>query len=227
MNRARGKQTGRKPTVAADSPEGRQIGAGALYDHPLPGGETHLVNQPVKHEKPAVPDQRQRDEGFEGWLAHGVPPLEHGVYDRKDMPGAKRGDYKPDYTEQAPAPMPVPVYIVESRRGTSLRATAMRHFMVPPIGSEPLIVCGQDTDRISVRVLNEGLSSGTPKGVRIGGLSDLAWDAENGLIVGGALLPNTMTSYLEIKTQSPLYVVSMDSNQPYLSVIIETEVAGA
>lgn len=218
MSRARGRHSGRIPTITPDSPQGRQIG---LAEKPLPGGQTHLVNPPVKHQKPAVPDQRS--EGFDGMLAHGVPPLHHGVYDRH-VPGTKHGDYKPEYEKPAEQIVPVPVWVVESPRANRHVITVTKHVQVPVFGNEPVSICEDDGDRVAVYVMNEGIASGT--GVRIGQLSDLTFDMANSLIVGGALLPNSMTNYLKLEGQSAIYIVSMDTHQPYVSVIIETEVAG-
>lgn len=221
MSRAHGKHTVRKPTVAAESPEGRQLGIGSLYESPLPGGRKHLANDPVEHEQPPTPTQHSEE--FEGILAHGVPPARHGVYDRADLPATQRGHYEPVYKKQPDPVVPVPVVVVE-RVGDirPIKQAVTKNFQAPAIGSEPVSICERDESRISVRVLNEDATNAA----RVGQLEDLAVDFQNNLIIGGALLPKSMTSYLEIKTQGPLYVLSMGANNPRISVIIETEVAG-
>lgn len=221
MNRARGKHTGRQPTVAAESPEGRQLGIGQLYDNPLPGGRKHLANDLVEHEKPPTPEQHSEE--FEGILAHGVPPANHGVYDRADLPATQRGHYEPTYKKQPERIVPVPVYVVEGRGNAKpLKLAVTKNFQAPPIGNEPVSICEQDENRLAVKVFNEDPTNSA----RVGQLSDLAIDAANNLIVGGAILPKGMTSYLTFDTQGPLYVLSMGANSPRISVIIETEVAG-
>lgn len=214
MNRAAGKRGGRTPEL---SPEKRaEYG---VDDRDIPGGDIHLVNPQVVPQRVPVAEGLEE---FRGMMAHGVPPADYGMYDREP----KGKPYKPQY-ERLPDPVnPVPVYIVTEGGGPRpLRHTATKHFQAPVLTAEPGNVVGEDTKRYSVRVLNEGVSGGA--GCRIGQLNDLAVDLQNNLIVGGALLPNAMVSYLEIKTQGPLYVLSMDTHTPVISVIIETEVAGA
>lgn len=212
MTRAHGRHTQRAPELSPE--QRREFG---IDDRDIPGGLTHIQNYQVAQQKVPVAEPLEQ---FRGMMAHGVPPEEYGVYDREH----KVTRAVIENTALREPPVPVPVYIVEPAAGGLLHATT-RHFQAPAIGQEPESICGQDRNRRSVRLLNEGVTSGA--GCRFGQLNDLAWDSQNNLIVGGAFLPNAMTSYLKIETQGPLYIVSMDSHIPYISVIIETEIAGA
>lgn len=216
MSRAHGKHTGRAPvlTPAEDAEYGIEP------ERDIPGGETHLVNRQVIRQDVPVPDPLASHRGM---MAHGVPP--HEFEDRRH-PGRQQAPRVPQYAEQ-PRPRPaVRVVVVDDDAGPRpLRTTVTKHFQAPAIGAEPVLVCGQDVRRHAVYLLNEGVTSGT--GVRIGTLNDLALDTANSVLVGGAILPNAMTSYLKLEGQSPLYLVSMDSKQPYVSVIVETSTPGA
>lgn len=215
MSRAHGKHTPRPPRIEADSPEGRQLGIGEHYENPLPGGRIHLENPPTHHEKPAVPEHR--GEEFEGWLAHGVPPSDHGLYDRADLPGVQRWQYKPVYKKQPETIAPVPVIIVEGGGGgKAVRSAAPRHFSVPAAGSDPVHICGRDARRARVLLLNEDTASNIRFAQRP---SDLTGG-------GGALLPYPTNSYLALHTQDDLYAVSADAGTPLLSVIQEFEEEG-
>lgn len=216
MTRARGKQH-RPPEITPDSPEGHDIG---LPDKNIPGGIYHQQNYPTVHSKPEVGDPLPY---YRGMMAHGVPVDEHGVYDRAD---GKRKEYHPEYEKIPEHPAPVPVYLVEDESGARplLKATT-KHFQVPLITGEPESICGQDGNRHAVRLLNEDSSNN----IRIGTLPELAVDLANNLIIGGALLPKSMTNYLTLETQGPLYALSTATSGtgPILSVIIETEVPNA
>ena len=218
MGRAHGKRTGRTPRITADSPEGHQLGIGQLYDHPLPGGQNHLANAPVKHEQPPVPGQR--GEEFEGWLAHGVPPADHGVYDRADLPGNRRGRYDPVYKKQPDPVTPVPVVVVERARDMqTLRTAFVDRITVPSGVIEPVRLCSNDPERVHVQFLNETASGSGITGVRFGTLEQV----QTGL---GALLPAGMTSYLRLGTQAELFALPNDANTYVISVILETEIQG-
>lgn len=342
MSRARGRHgTGRAPEL---TPE--QIQEFGIDEREIPSGIAHNDKNPVvQHEKPKVAEPLAE---FRGMMAHGVPP-EGNHYQRDPRLTGQVGRVHVKPVDIPESPVPVPVYIVEESGGSrALMHTATKHFAAPVIGTEPAQICGQDTKRRSVRILNEGIAGtaavaggastttegsvtspaagatitsqalaagtytvswsvqlsgtlaaadannfglyngatlvatslntatagtypqptvtvvipgggatlaikaialgtvgavytaqltqtlqpvaaipATAKGCRFGQLNDLAWDSQNNAIVGGALLPNSMTSYLEVRTQGPLYVVSLDSNQPVIDVIIETEIAGA
>ncbi len=341
MSRAHGKHSPRPPELSPERK--REYG---IDDRDIPGGKPHLGNKQVLEQQLTAAEPLGQ---FRGMMAHGVPPAEYGLHDREHHGKA----YQPHFEQLREPPSPVPVYLVQ-RSGRGLKHTAMKHFQAPPIGSEPVQICGQDTSRSTVRLLNEGLPSaatvqsvgisspalgasliyrlpysaqvlaftatytagaaagnrfpvfnyldasgnivaaiswvgagiapstadvawlavgGTQQinavnnswaplpsfpvlpagyqlqipiqnagdqisairvllqasaaGVRIGQLNDLAVDAQNSLIVGGAILPNAMAGYLPVETEGPLYAVSMDSGTPVISVIIETEIAGA
>jgi hypothetical protein len=213
LSRAHGRQ--HTPRTAELTPQ--QVREFGVDEREIPGGQNHLANRETRAQKVPYPD----DLGdFRGMMAHGVPPEEYGLNDR-DHPGRP---YKPEYAKLPEPVCPVPVYIVESGAGArGLKHTAMKHFQAPAIGNEPVTIVGQDVNRSIVRVLN----SDSTHSAWIGQLNDLVFDSANTKIVGGAILPKGMTSYLPIETQGPLYVVSDDSGTPLISVIIETQVAGA
>jgi hypothetical protein len=306
----------------------------------IPGGKPHLANPVTVHQRVPAPE---RPPLIRGIMAHGVEPEQHGgSYDREE----KHPPRPPDRPAALVArPSPVPVYIVEAGGGSRpLLRSSGRHYTAPPIGSEPIEICGEDHARRSVLVLNEGtpvalnsvnangsvanpaagavlcsatlapgmwlinwtaqLTAGgtaqadlndfllrftpaggsavtiaqsvnmnavgqypqpqvtyttpypgtlavtagsasasstysasftaTPqavggavKGIRVGALAELAFDAANNAIIGGILLPNAMTGYERIYTQAPLYAVSADAFPPMISVILESEISGA
>lgn len=216
MSRAHGKHTGRTPTIDPDSREGHALG---LSDKEIPGGRTHLVNPVVPDPtKPAIPEPRPQ---FRGIMAHGVPP-EGGHHERKDSHHARQEAPAP--ASKTPRPTPVPVYIVtENSDAKPLLHSAHKHLTAPAAGNEPVSICGQDANRRYVRLLNE---DGTHN-ARFGQLNDLAFDSANSKIVGGSILPKSMTSYLTLETQGPLYICSDDSGTPVVSVIMEYELPGA
>lgn len=220
MSRSHGKHTPREPRVTAESPEGRQLGIGEKYDHPLPGGRIHLENPPAHHEKPAVPGPQERGDEFGGILAHGVPPGGDGTFDREDMPGHHRGHYKPAYKKMPAPPIPVPVYIVEEAAGREpLKIVVTDVITVPAAGiPEPVRLANIDRRRIHVRLLNE--TAAGAKGTRFGSLSDVS-------VGKGALLPPAMGSYITLETHDELFALSADATANTVSVILETEDAGS
>lgn len=228
MTRAYGKHGPRKPPeVEVEESLGERHEAAEGDYVRLPGGRPHLQNPLIHKEKVPVPERR---EFYRGIMAHGVPVDEHGLHDRdprllgvlgRDTPGrlgSLEADKLPEY------PTPVPVVIVQAGvQRRPLKHTAMRHFMAPAISAEPESICGQDLNRISVKLLNTDSSHNA----WIGQLNDLVVDFQNTKVVGGAMLPKSQTSYLTIETQGPLYVISDDTGTPVISVIIETEIYNA
>jgi hypothetical protein len=214
MTRAAGKHGPRAPEVSDD--EKKYIGADIQVPGPqrdIPGGETHIIEKVLPPPtKPAVQAKRSPFRGIE---AHGVDP-QGGHWDRPGHQGDAKA-YVPEYAKPVIPPVPVPVYIVESAVRRVRKLATVRRFQVNVAGGQPIRIGADDEQIISIKVLNEGVSMAT--GVRI------AQDQASLVSThGGALLPDSMTSYLKIETQSELWVVSDDSNQPYISVIIEQEV---
>ena len=212
MSRAAGRRrTGREPELSPG--EVREFG---IDDRDIPGGRTHLINPVTVAQKTPVAEPLAPHRGM---MAHGVPP-EGEHYDRD----GKGKAYQPQSQEIRPKPIPVPVYIVETSAGSSpLRVVATRHFQAPAIGGEPAMLCGEDTNRRSIQIINTDASHAA----WIGQLSDLAFDGANNKVVGGAFLPKGMTGYLKLEHQGPMWVCSDDSGTPAISVIFETDIPGA
>lgn len=207
MTRAAGKHGPRHAQLTPE--QERELG---IDTREIRGGVTHLVNPVLPPPtRPAVPAERPE---FRGDMAHGVPPEETTV--KRDDPGAKRKPYQPEYAKPEIPPVPVPVYIVEPGGRKQRKQATVRRVQVPAAESEPVRVGGDDRTLIAVKLLNEGVTSAT--GVRFA--HDIT--SLNGAN-SGALLPNAMTSYLKIETQSDLWLVSDDTNTPYVSVVIEFE----
>lgn len=210
MSRAHGKHSPRQPEL---SPERRR--EYGIDDRDIPGGKPHIGNAQVPGQKIPAPESL---EYFRGMMAHGVPPAEYGLHDREPRGRAAHLHFE----QLREPPSPVPVYLVQ-RSGRGLRHAATKHFQAPPVSGEPELICGQDLNRSRVLLLNEDATHSA----RVGQLNDLAVDGQNSLIVGGALLPAAMTNYLALETEGPLYVLSTSASSPVISVIIETEIAGA
>lgn len=209
MTRAAGKHGPRNPALTPE--QARELGIPTTGT--IPGGTTHLVNPVLPPPtKPGVP--AKRDE-FREDMAHGVPPDEYH-HDREAPDGSPRGAYKPTYAKTEPSPIPVPVYIVEAGGRRQRKQATVRRVQIPAAGGEPVRVGGDDRTLIAVKLLNEGVTNAT--GVRFA--HDIASLSGTN---AGALLPNSMTSYLKIETQSDLWLISDDSNTPYVSVVIEFE----
>ncbi len=212
MSRAHGKHTGREPVLSPG--QKREFG---IDDRDIPGGRPHIANtQVLEQQVPAAEPLAEH----RGMMAHGVPPEEYGLHDRTRP--ARDRPWHPQYEQLPEPPSPVPVYLVQ-RSGRGLTHTAMKHFAAPPVSAEPVSICGQDVARSAVRLLNTDAAHHA----WIGQLNDLAVDLANAKVIGGAMLPKGMTSYLTVQTQGPLYVISDDAGTPVISVIIETEIAGA
>lgn len=202
--------------ITPDSPEGRDIG---LSDRtlgtpsPIPGGEQHLLNHQTMRQP--VPTTLPRPE-FRGTMAHGVPAGTHSAHERAD---AMRGpntahDPKPVLPKhRAPDPVPpVPVIVVEDGRGIrSLRSSSHRRYALPLAGTEPIRLCGRNSDRVQILLLNEDDATG---GRFAQSIADLISPDS------GSLLPSAMGSYLRLTTQDELYAVSEAPDMsPYVSII--------
>jgi len=187
----------------------------------IPGGLNHIANPPVHQQKVPVPDYKwpyYRDD-----LAHGVEP-DGNLHDRDPrLTGGQKGAVKA--TPVVPRQSPVPVYLVESEGGPgTIRSANPRHITVPASTSaEPARICGKNEHRVEIMLLNED----TATDIRIAQRpSDLALDAQNSVITGGALVPWPLNSYMTIKTQDELYAIGRTgAGTPLLSVIEVFELA--
>lgn len=199
MSRAHGRRgTGRTPDP--------QYGS---FDKGIPGGIRHVdANAPAGQQEPAVAEPLDE---FRGMMAHGVPPLDVGHYNR-EMAEHARHPYKPRYEDLPPAASPVPVYIVEGTAAPGvIRGAYPRSITCPASTSaEPARLCGRNPDRVEIRLLNED----TATDIRIA--ADLA-----ALAAGtGALLPWPSNTYLAIPTQGELWAIgATGSGTPRLSII--------
>jgi hypothetical protein len=124
-----------------------------------------------------------------------------------------------------PPPAPVPVYLVEMGDNEgSYRTSAPRSFLAPAANTaDPTRLCGHDPSRRYLFVLNEDATHAARIAQRP---SDLTFDPVTSKTLGGALLPAAMGSYLRLGTQDELWICSVDSNTPRISVIQEFDTAG-
>lgn len=209
--RAYGKHTQRKAVTTPG--EENEIGYSKLTAgdvSPIPGGEKHVINAPVMHQEPAVPDSKEEYGGLE---AHGVLPSQATYHERAE---SKQGvnNHAPIRVAK-PEPKPetppaVPVYMVEPEGpARPLRSASPLNLTLNASTGDAQRLCGKDKSRVEVMLLNESSSSNIRIAVRP---SDL-------LSGGGALLPWPSNSYVTIKTQDELYAVSADSGTPTISVI--------
>jgi hypothetical protein len=221
VSRAQRKHGPREPTAE----ELAYIGADIEQPGPqrdIPGGLTHLRNPQVVPQKVPV---KETPPYYRGIMAHGVPPEMHAPHERDDprLTGGVRRPAPPTKLP-APPPSPVPVYIVEPGSAAHVRdRSAMRHITVPAAGNPPVTVCGMDPRRSLVQLLNEDATHHA----RFGRLGDLAFDAQNQVVSGGARLPAGSTSYIVVKTSDQLFAVSESSTPVLLSIILEFETSGA
>lgn len=215
MSRAKGRQQ-RQPTVEEikpDTPEGRQLGLSKRvqgHPSPIPGGRQHISNAPaVRHTVPTPPSDREIGMGN----AHGVVPGSHTNAERAD---AERGPNTIHHTMSPPRPpvqherpQPIPVFVVEDSHRDVIRTAAPHAITVPVSTAEPVRLCGVDSSRSEVMLLNES----TVTDVRF---AQRQSDLNNG---GGALLPWPANSYLKIKTQDELYALSASGTAATVSII--------
>lgn len=231
MNRAAGKHRQQPRTVAVDpdSPEGQGLGMSDRMQgepSPIPGGSVHVVNAETMRQHTPAPDAPAEVKAIN---AHGVPPGTATTRERADLERGVNGHNPPaphlEASGQRP-PAPVPVYLVEmgDDEGT-YRAAAPHSFLVPAAGgsADPTRICGRDAGRRYVYILNEDSTHAARFAQRP---SDLQFDVVTSKTLGGALLPGGMGSYLRLGTQDELWVISVDTNTPRVSVIQEFDTAG-
>lgn len=209
--RARGKHDVQRTPGLPDDGARRGIGeTGRMGSDPspIPGGKVHLENEITTRQRTPVPDSRAEVKDLN---AHGVPPGAATFRERADsIRGAN--DHKiiaPEY-EQAPRlTAPVPVRIVQDGRVATLRTSSHRNFAVQASTGEAVRLCGQDHNRVDLRLLNESATSA----IRFA-------ERASDLIGGhGTLLPSSMSSYLSLDTQDELWAISADSGTPAISII--------
>lgn len=210
---------------AADRPDRSQEGhnapdpsaghaAGIPKPKPVLPGTHHYAD-------PAPPaEHRPLDVGpakpyYSGGMAHGVPaPPQHGGRpappDAEQLAARAREEA---VLEEGKSPDPVPVYIVQKGSGArpSTRA-ALRSVAIAAAGADPQVLVPRNPHRSKVRLLNESAVA-----VRI--TFDLT-------LSGGALLPASMTSYLEIATQDEICAYCPTGGPALVSVIDQYDVPG-
>lgn len=200
-----------------ESDEGKNIGQA---EHPLPGGQNHLINQPVARgqEFPKVVAPY-----YSGMMAHGVatiPPDQGGkVYPEggRIAPNSEER-HKIEATKSAPIPEkaeelpPVLVKVVsDAAPGHALLTLYTNRVPVGQIDAVPL--CVRDDKRTNVYLLNEDPAN------------DIRFSTEfTQVSVGnGSILPHAGTGYLRLKCQERIYALAVAGTLPvYVSVIMET-----
>jgi len=173
----------------------------------LPGGKGHTVNAPTPHTRPAVKPERPAD--YHKY--HGVP----SDNEQYEVPESDVGRVP------KPAPVPkvsdaVPVYIVEGASARVIRTASPRHVICPAsTAAEGIHVCGKDSRRVKIGLLNED----TATDIRIAASrGDLLLGP--GGVSGGALIPWPNNSYTWLETQDELYAIgATGAGTPLLSVI--------
>lgn len=215
MSRARGRNPQRQPSaqdIKPGTPEGKQLGLSDRVQgtpSPIPGGRPHIGNAPaVRHQVPTWPSEPEVSKGN----AHGVIPGSHTNAERAEGQRGPNDVHPPRPSPPAPAherPAPIPVFVVEDAHNDVLRSAAPRHLTVPDNTKEPVRLCGIDSGRSEVMLLNESTSTDVRFAQR---MSDLNAG-------GGALLPWPANSYLKIKTQDELYALSASGTAATVSVI--------
>jgi hypothetical protein len=202
--------------VDPDSPAGRGIGASDRmqgYPSPIPGGRVHIVNAESMRQKTPVPESPAEVKDLN---AHGVAPGTHTARERAEAMRGPNGfkPLVPQYAGLERAPEPVPVYVVQNESGPRvLRTAAPHHITLQASTGEPVRLCGRDSGRNRVLLLNESTASD----IRFAQTYN---DCTNG---GGSLLPWPANSYLPLATQDELWAISADSGTPTVSIIQEFE----
>ena len=173
----------------------------------LPGGKGHTVNAPTPHARPALKPERPAD--YHKY--HGVPSDDEQY--ETPPPGVGR------IPRQAPVPRvpdAVPVYIVESATARIIRTASPRHIICPAsTAAEPVRVCGKDSRRVEILLLNEDTATNIRIGVSRGDLV-----TGPGASPGGALIPWPTNTYTKFATQDELFAIGASgAGTPLLSII--------
>lgn len=188
------------------------------FPGPLPGYHHYRAPDPALPHQPL--DVGPAEPYYSKGMAHGIaaPAIPHGGRPAPRPEERARLAATRKLTEHEihpPAADPVPVTIVQQGGGARpLRRASLIQVTVPAPGGDPVILVTRNPHRKSVRLLNE---SAQP--VRL--TADLT-------LSGGALLPQSMTGYLQIDTQDDIcaYVPASGSGAALISVITEYDVAG-
>lgn len=240
MSRARGRNAPRvvRVDVKPNTPEGddlalsdRQVGQATSHapgqGSPIPGGRMHIANYPT------VPQQvpiAVSGEEYRGIMAHGVAP-EHATTHERATSMQGPNDHKPlvpkSAKEQQPDIIPVPVYIVPTQGARRpLQTAVLRSIQVPGFNGDPILVCGKDFNRTAVKLMNNDGTNGVVIGQDPTALIQDPGSATD--TIGGTMLPKSMTSYQEIKTQDEIWAITLHATQLVeLQIIIETAVPNA
>lgn len=220
MGRANGRFQQRKPRkedlkkaddIRPGTPEAAQFGiSDRVQGHPspIPGGQKHISNAPaVRHTVPVPPSQPEIYMGNN----HGVAPGSHTNLDRSEMQRGPNTVHppRPSPSTRVDKPLPIPVFVVQDHNRNTVRSAAPHHINVPGNTSDPVRLCGRDTSRTVVMLLNES----TAQDVRI---AQTMRDLSGG---GGALLPWPTNSYTKIETQDELYALSTSGTAATISII--------
>jgi hypothetical protein len=212
-------RTERRDTAASQyrrPSDGHEAGV-PEFPEPLPGSHHYgdKPETPVRHDLDVGPAEPYYSKG----MAHGVAaPPSHGgrPAPRPEHQHDQRAGRDIVEQETKPRPRPVPVYIVAEGGGAvPIQKAALRSVPVPAPGADPIVLVPRNFHRTSVRLLNE---SANP--VRI------TFDLSG---TGGALLPASMTSYLEIDCQDEIcaYQPAGNSGVAAVSVIDQYDDAAA
>ncbi len=234
--------------IAPESPhprrrEGKRAG-GPIHAHGDPDRLERSETKGEQHREPAaghetgVPTRRDALPGTHHYNAHeavrGHPPLDVGPASPYYSGGMAHGVYAPPQHGGRPAPHhaertmheanvqalehpektdhdPVAVYLVDDPGSGSkpLRRTSFQKKTVNASGGELIRIVGKDPHRHAVRLLNE-----TSTAIR------MTFDPGNPSM--GAMLPASMSNYLEIKTQDDIWAIA-DSGNAGLAVSIISE----
>ena len=145
------------PAIDPDSDFGKDLG---LDDHLLPAGIPHISNRAVVEQE--APDAAPRPE-YRGHMAHGVAtpaalerpqadqPMSQ-IHRRNAMEGLATFTHPDTPVEQL---VPIAVEVVERGGPKTLHAASFLHYVIPACGSMPVRVCGRDTRRRRVHLINE------------------------------------------------------------------------
>ena len=217
MSRAKGRQQPQRQPSAEDIPPdsamGRELGLSARvqgHPSPIPGGRPHISNAPaVRHTVPVPPSDPEIGMGN----AHGVIPGTHTNAERADHERGPNTVHRtmprPQHHPVHERPQPIPVFVVQDAHNDVLRSAAPHKITVPVSTADPVRLCGRDTTRSEVMLLNESTSVDVRFAQRISDLN----------AGGGALLPWPTNSYLRIQTQDELYALSTVGTAATVSVI--------
>lgn len=170
MGRAAGRgRNHTRPSTTGDpgpgSPAGKDIGE-SLRQDPAGAPINSETGNVVNHETPrqVVPVGEPREQNA-GWMAHGVPPEADTTEERASAmrggPDVGRAGWKAP-RPVTPAPVPVPVYIVDAAGGSRpLTTMATNRFTIAAAGTAATRISGRDTSRNTMYVQVENAPGST------------------------------------------------------------------